>query len=155
MVSKELFDEVVGLSLFRNLTDEQLSAVLETARVAELPEMALVISSQQIESTVYLLLSGMVEVILDGETISTLKEKGEFFGEMSIIDFSARTAEVTAITPVRLLVLDLADLDSLEPGMRDDVLARFYRTFSEKLVRRLRAANEEIVRLRKTPGTKT
>ena len=66
----------------------------------------------QVSRDLYVILSGAVEVVADGQTLATLGP-GEFFGELAAIDWGAgfartRAATVTATEPTRLLVLDWA-----------------------------------------------
>jgi CRP-like cAMP-binding protein len=64
----------------------------------------------QISRDLYVVLSGAVAIVVDGESVRALGP-GEFFGELAAIDWGAgfgrtRSATVTATEPTRLLVLD-------------------------------------------------
>ena len=64
----------------------------------------------QVSRDLYVILSGAVEVVADGNALATLGP-GEFFGELAAIEWGAgfartRAATVTATEPTRLLVLD-------------------------------------------------
>jgi CRP-like cAMP-binding protein len=52
----------------------------------------------------YLILDGKVEVRRGSRALASL-EKGQFFGEMSLIDEQPRSADVVAISPTRCWVL--------------------------------------------------
>jgi CRP-like cAMP-binding protein len=56
----------------------------------------------------FIVASGSVRVVRDGETIATLGP-GEFFGELSVLDGQPRTAQVLAAEPT--VVLGLASWD--------------------------------------------
>lgn len=49
-------------------------------------------------SGLFIVASGSVRVVRDGETIATLG-RGEFFGELSVLDGRPRTAQVVAAEP--------------------------------------------------------
>jgi CRP/FNR family transcriptional regulator, cyclic AMP receptor protein len=53
----------------------------------------------------FIIVSGLARVTLQGDLVATLGP-GDFFGEMALLDRHPRTATVTAVTPMHLLVLD-------------------------------------------------
>ena len=64
----------------------------------------------QVSRDLYVILSGAVDVVADGQMLATLGP-GEFFGELAAINWGAgfartRSATVTATEATRLLVLD-------------------------------------------------
>lgn len=72
----------------------------------------------------FVLLEGEVEVTRGGKRISTLGA-GDFFGELALVSNIPRTATVTAITPVRMLVVSGRDFRRLlhdEPTVATKVL---------------------------------
>jgi len=63
--------------------------------------------------TMYIIQSGAVEICQlqdDREVVLALLERGDFFGEMALIDERPRSATVTAIQPTRLLPLTKTSL---------------------------------------------
>ena len=74
------------------------------------------------------LLDGEIEVRRDGSLLGR-RGPGDFFGEIAALDWGrgygyARTATVTAVTPVRLLVFPEGTLDTamaLVPTLREAV----------------------------------
>jgi len=99
---------------------------------------------------VYLLTAGQVSVTLDipnGQRtrLSTLSP-GMTFGELALVDRSARTADVRADTPVECLVLSATALDRLgeaEPGIKTGILQNLLRSV-HRMVARL---NHEVATL--------
>ncbi|GAC1504200.1 MAG: hypothetical protein NVS1B3_00450 [Candidatus Dormibacteraceae bacterium] len=63
----------------------------------------------------YLLLDGEADVTIDGRHRRTLK-RGDFFGEISMLDLGPATATVVTTSPVRLMVMS-------HPQFRDAVRA--------------------------------
>ncbi|HET6549408.1 MAG TPA: cyclic nucleotide-binding domain-containing protein [Solirubrobacter sp.] len=88
------------------------------------------IRRDQLERDFYVIVSGRATVHIDGEHVRDLVP-GEFFGELAALDWgaglgSARTATVTARTPLRLLVLpprELGELLRLAPAAAREVQA--------------------------------
>jgi CRP/FNR family transcriptional regulator, cyclic AMP receptor protein len=73
----------------------------------------------------FVLLEGSANVSKGGNEVATMK-KGDFFGETALVSHSARTATVTATTPVRALVITDRNFRSLlgrSPSIQMKVLA--------------------------------
>jgi glutamate/tyrosine decarboxylase-like PLP-dependent enzyme len=99
-----------SLALFASLTDEQAERVLLAAREHDASPGEVVVEQWQVSRDLYVVLSGAVDVTVDGEHRATLAA-GDFFGEIAAIDWGAgfgrtRSATVTAVEPARLLALD-------------------------------------------------
>jgi CRP-like cAMP-binding protein len=95
----------------------------------------------------YEILSGEVEVTQDKEGTDVLLAvlgKGEFFGEMALFDPEFRSATIRARGKARVLTVDkriLMRRISEDPSLALRLL--------EKMSRRIRRLDEEVVRLRK------
>jgi hypothetical protein len=103
-------DALRSLPLFASLQDAHLERVLLTAHEHRAANGEAVIEQWQVSRDLYVVLSGAAEVAADGNLLRTLRA-GEFFGELSALDWGAgfgrtRSATVTAVGPTRLLVLD-------------------------------------------------
>jgi len=99
-----------SLALFSSLDREQAERVLLGAHEHQALAGEAVIEQWQISHDLYVVLSGAVAIVVDGESVRALGP-GEFFGELAAIDWGAgfgrtRSATVTATEPTRLLVLD-------------------------------------------------
>jgi glutamate/tyrosine decarboxylase-like PLP-dependent enzyme len=123
-------DTIRSLPLFDELTEAQAERLSGLARehVAEPGEE--VVQRDQLERDFYVIVSGQAAVHIDGDHIRDLVP-GEFFGELAALDWGAgfgyaRSATVTARTPLRLLVLpprELRDLMRTAPAVARDVQA--------------------------------
>jgi CRP/FNR family cyclic AMP-dependent transcriptional regulator len=72
----------------------------------------------------FVLLEGTVNVRKGGDEVATMK-KGDFFGETALVSHGARTATVTATTPVRALIITDRNFRSLlgrSPSIQGKVL---------------------------------
>ncbi len=74
-----------------------------------------IIEAGKLESRMYIILEGKVEISLSDKhssvTVAELK-KGDFFGEISLFNNSPRSATVTAVDDVKLAYID--NLDQLK-----------------------------------------
>ncbi|MCK4396675.1 Crp/Fnr family transcriptional regulator [candidate division WOR-3 bacterium] len=89
----------------------------------------------------YLIKSGKVRISKSAgeveKTLAVLKE-GDFFGEMSVIDGSPRSATATAIEPAELVIFDR---EVFMNQVRENPLIEYV---LHTLIRRLREADEQI-----------
>ncbi len=82
----------------------------------------------------FLILDGLAEVRKKGKVVATLA-KGQFFGEMSLIDDMPRSADVVAVQPTRCWAItswSFASLMKVHPELAVGML--------KEVVKRLRAA---------------
>ena len=59
----------------------------------------------ELGKTMYVVLDGEVNIVLDGKVVETV-ERGGIFGEMALIDDSPRSASAVAVTECRLTPVD-------------------------------------------------
>ena len=105
-------DGLRSLSLLAALDDDQCERVLRTAHEHLAVAGEAVVEQWQVSRDLYVILSGAVHVVADGQPLAQLGP-GEFFGELAAMDWGAgfartRAATVTATESTRLLVLDSA-----------------------------------------------
>jgi aromatic-L-amino-acid decarboxylase len=113
------FDEptVRGLPLFADLAEAELEIVMSSARELRADSGETVIHRWHGTRHFYAIVAGQVKISGDGGPLPELGP-GDFFGELAALDWGAgfgyaRTATVTASSPVRLLVLPPAALAEL------------------------------------------
>jgi len=87
----------------------------------------------------YLILDGKVEVRKGDRVLATLG-KGEFFGEMSLIDDQPRSADVIAVTSTRCWALSSWSFNALVKTNPEIALVML-----KDLVKRLRAADNSLI----------
>lgn len=99
----------------------------------------------ELGTEMYIIQDGEVNIVrkLRGEKhILSKLERGDFFGEMSVIDGTPRTADAVAATDVRLLVINGARFDEML-RKTPEIAIRIIRKYSK----RLRDANAMLERL--------
>jgi glutaminase len=106
-----------------------------------------VINFQDPALELYFLMKGKVSAWLDipgsdGKRVATFTP-GMVFGEMALLDSSARSARVTADTDLECMSLALSDLNTFAES-RPRLMIQILRNLSELLAQRLRKANAEI-----------
>jgi CRP-like cAMP-binding protein len=99
----------------------------------------------------YIINEGRIEIlnqIGDEEQVLAVLEKGDFFGEMSVLEDLPRAASARAATDCRLLQINGTTFDQLLQG-NPEIAVRMMR----KLSRRLREADEQLKALMGTKVT--
>lgn len=94
----------------------------------------------ELGTEMYIILEGKVEIfneLTDETQILAILEKGDFFGEMSILDDLPRAATVRALTDVKLLPINGSTFDQMLRA-NPEIAVRMMR----KLSRRLRETDE-------------
>jgi hypothetical protein len=108
--------------------------------LADLKEGDFIFREGDLGTEMYIIHEGKIEILnkMGGkETVIAVLEKGDFFGEMSILEDMPRAASARALTPTKLLAINGSTFDQM---LRDnpEVGVRMMR----KLSRRLRETDE-------------
>ncbi len=98
--------------LFSRLNEEQLEYVARLLRRRTFKERDIIVRRDTPGDALYILLSGRVKVAYldhEDETIIAVMRAGDFFGELSVIDGEARSADVVALDTTEVLILSATD----------------------------------------------
>jgi cAMP-dependent protein kinase regulator len=119
-------------ALFPDFSDDELVAVMGGLQLVEYKAGDLVVAQGEPGDSLFLVTTGTVKAwIRNREGRYVLVRRlgdGDFFGEISVLSGSPRTATVVAATACEMLELDRATLDGItaqHPRVRE-VLQRFY-----------------------------
>jgi CRP-like cAMP-binding protein len=157
-----LVESLALRSLFVGLNDGQITALVSAGRIERFESGETILSEGEPGQALYTVLSGSITirttctdtgtqaelaVLRGGETLSAQYE-GDFFGEMSVLDFEPISATVTACEPCELLIVPVQALYEVFQNDRDIQLI-LISNIARTLSRRLRLAN----RHREVPQT--
>lgn len=135
------YEEVLGkVSIFANCTPEEVVAISEVAQESGFQAGQIIVAQGTPGQVFYLILSGRVEIIRDGQSLGAFGP-GDFFGEMSLLDSAPRSATIKALETMNCLMLSSWDFKALlerYPSIAVKLL--------EVLSRRLRVADERLGR---------
>jgi CRP-like cAMP-binding protein len=90
--------------LFAGCTKRELSEISTLADELSFPEGTTLITEGKQGHEFFLLVDGEVDVRMKGRKVKSLAN-GAFFGEMALVSSLPRNATVTALSPVRVLVV--------------------------------------------------
>lgn len=125
--------KLADVAFFEGFTPEQLRRVAELAEEVDAEQGAELTEQGRPGTEAYVILEGTAGVYIGGEKRTELGP-GEIVGEMALIDHRPRTADVRALTPMKLLAFDAERFRRLLDEMPQANLR-----VMEKLVERLRA----------------
>jgi len=101
-----------SVEFFLTTNDDVLVELAALANEVSVKAGGRIVEKGKVESTMYLIASGRVQVQEGGETLAEL-DRGSVFGELAALDAQPRTADVTALSDVLLLRIDHATLVDL------------------------------------------
>jgi len=106
-----------GIPLFSLLDDQELTALAQQLDQKSYLAGQLIISAGEPGDTMFIVESGKVELFLqdsiDEHVTLSIVERGELFGELSLLDKAPRSASGIAVENTILLIVDSHDLESL------------------------------------------
>jgi CRP-like cAMP-binding protein len=96
--------------LFTGVAPDGLGALAERATEIDFPAGHVIARQGEIGTGFFVVVDGTVRVVRDGTELARLG-RGDFFGELSVLDREPRNASVVAVTPARCLALASWDFD--------------------------------------------
>jgi CRP-like cAMP-binding protein len=103
-VNTDLAATLAGLRLFSDLDRPELEEIAHTFDEEVIPAGQRVLRQGLSGSNVYVILEGEAGLVLNGEERASL-QRGEFFGEVSILLGESPTSDIVAKTTLRCLVI--------------------------------------------------
>jgi len=136
----DVVDLLAKIHIFAGLQPAYLRRVAAVGTREQYPTGAAVFTEGSEGDKMYLILSGAVRISRQvpgmGEEALAVLRAGNYFGEMSLIDESPRSADAKAHESCELLVLkkdDLEDLLFVDRDLAYDLLWNFVRTLTSRL----------------------
>jgi CRP/FNR family transcriptional regulator, cyclic AMP receptor protein len=135
------------VALFEGLTNAQLQKIANLSEIKSFEGSAEIFKEGATGDAMYVVVEGKVRISKMvpgiGEEALAILEKGQYFGEMALIEDSPRSADAIAHIPCTLAVIERAKLEQLmftDKDLAYVILWTFVRTLSE----RLRETNDKI-----------
>ena len=149
----ENIQRLMTISALKHFETRNLGKLLRLSKIRQYEDGEIIIKEGDMDPWLYILLSGEIKVVKEGEEIGTIAKKGEIFGEMRIIDDEIRSDSVYAVGKTICLAVDTSAKKRLSPtdhkDERLDFLLLLYRIFAEYMTIRLRLTNEELIKVKK------
>lgn len=129
-------------SLFLDLHADELALLAELCQSVVFDPGQVVFREQDPGDCLYIIEEGEVEILYEteegaaGSAVIATMGRGEFFGEMSMLEKSTRSATVRACTPLKLLMLSTDDFYSFAKIFKNGftvVIINIARILSQRL----------------------
>lgn len=149
--SKKKNDEIdnilLNIPIFQDLNNNELKTIKRILHQREYRKNEVIFNQTDIGLGMYIIVKGNVDIVCEPEkhTLAELHD-GDFFGELSLLDESPRSATAIAKVPSELLCFfkpDLLDLIERNPKLGGKILFKLAWTIGERLKR----MNEQIKEL--------
>ena len=140
----------------KSFTDRHRDEILFSSCFVECNPGEIVMKEGEVDSRIFILLKGKVEVRKGDEVVAQIEKSGEVFGELAVLGSEKRSASVLAKTKLLCLAIDQKFLNEIESPRQDAAYyAAFYgflcKVLAQRLIRvteELAAAEKELERLR-------
>ena len=140
-------DILKKVPLFEGLTHAQIQKVANLAQVRSYEGSAPIFREGDPGQEMYVITEGRVRISKmipgAGEEALAILEKGQYFGEMAVIEDTPRSADAIAHIPCKLWVIARDRLDQLMFTDKDIAYVLLW-TFVRTLSERLRETNEKL-----------
>jgi CRP-like cAMP-binding protein len=108
-------DALGRIPLFAHVPKRHLRTILKRMSEYDYEDGATIVKDGSRGEVMFVLLDGTARVVRGGRTRARLG-KGDFFGEIAVLDRRPRTAKVIATSPVQCLTLHREDLRQVIGG---------------------------------------
>lgn len=139
MAKDKTLDHLAGIPLFSGLSRKDLQHLRGLCNEIEVPKGKVLCKQGSVGYECFVIVDGTASVEADGHVLTTLGA-GAYFGELALLDKQPRSATVTALGPMTVLVLGPREFSAAlaeVPGLAGKLLA--------SMARRLREANSRLL----------
>ena len=140
-----MYEVIKTVQLFRNLNDFEIEKFMGITENLRLEAGAFIFKKGANADTVYVVVEGSVKITKPGskdDVISIIK-RGEYFGEMGLLDDSPRSTDAHVETDCKLLTVNRANLLALMEADHDFGY-KFMHNMAKTLAVRLRTTTERV-----------
>ena len=128
-----------------SFSDDQLDDVLNSSSLLQCEPGDHIIKEGSIDSRIYVLLSGELEVRVGSKKVAAITRIGEVFGELALVNHDKRLASVIASSKAVCLAVDQKFLQDIHPREEDpDFHAALYEFVARLVVRKLEATSRRL-----------
>jgi len=129
---EDVVDYVRNTPFFEMFNKEQVREILSASAIIRILKGNIVVNEGEIDDSLYIILSGKVEVLKEGEKIDSI-DRGECFGEMAYLSGKPRSATLKAATDCILMKISAVLMDDVPATVQ----LLFMKSFALTLVNRI------------------
>lgn len=147
MSNSEYRSKIENQPLFAEFTCEELDELVDLLDPVEAADGEVIVKQDDRGDCMYILVEGEARIThrRAGRAIGLgIIRPGDFFGEIALVDYGPRSADVTAMSKCTLLKITQATISALA-GVYPTAAFKFLIAIGRILVSRLRASNQRYV----------
>ena len=130
----QLPEPLTSVPFLNSFSDEQLDDVLNSSSLLQCDKDDIIIKEGTLDSRIYILLSGELEVRINGKKVATISRVGDVFGELALVNQDKRAASVIAGSRALCLAVDQKFLQDTHPREEDPAFHAALFEFVARLV---------------------
>lgn len=123
-----------AVPFLNSFSDEQLDEVLNSSSLLQCDKEDVIIQEGTIDSRIYILLNGELEVRISGKKVASISRVGDVFGELALVNQDKRAASVIASSRALCLAVDQKFLQDIHPREEDPAFHAALFEFVARLV---------------------
>lgn len=143
----EIDNILLNIPIFQDLNNNELKTIKRILHQREYKKNEIIFNQGDIGLGMYIIVRGNVDIVCEpGRHLLAELHDGDFFGELSLLDESPRSATAIAKVPSEILCFfkpELLDLIERNPKLGGKILFKLAWTIGE----RLKSTNEQIKEL--------
>jgi CRP-like cAMP-binding protein len=146
-MSTEIVNQAKSYPLFAEFTDDELVALIDLLDIVEAADGEAIVKQDDRGDCMYILVEGEARIAhhRGGRSIGLgILHPGDFFGEIALVDYGPRSADVTAMGHCKLLQITQATIAALA-GVYPTAAFKFLIAIGRILVGRLRTSNQRYI----------
>lgn len=143
----EVFQTLLQFPFFANFGEQLLGQLAQVAEFRVVAKGDTLLQQGQLNSNLYILLSGRLGVLVDNARVANLEKPGDLVGEMSVISKRPCSATIVADADAELYVLRADELAERKGEAEDRVQLVLYRIYSQVLADKLELTNQKAKRI--------
>ncbi len=139
----DIAKELKTYNFFKSFRDDLLLQISTMTEFKTFKKGELVLKENQHNTKLYFIRNGIAEILLVGEVVAILQNRGDVMGEMSVVLNKPVTSTIRAATDLECWVLDSENFAHVNPKDLDHFQFLLYRIYSIVLADRLTRTNEK------------
>ncbi len=143
-------EQLNSVPFLNSFTEDQLDEVLNSSSLLQCDTGDVIIQEGSIDSRIYVLLSGELEVRVGAKKVAAINRTGEVFGELALVNHDKRAASVIASNSALCLAVDQKFLQDLHPREEDPAFHAALFEFVARLVaKKLHSTSKRLAEVEK------
>lgn len=141
-------DVLRAVPFLGSFNDDQLDDVLNASSYIKCDTGDFIIEDGAIDSRIYILLRGAVQIIKGDKIFAKITEPGEIFGELAVVNEDRRSASVVATEETVCIAVDQKFLQDIQPREEHPAFyAALYEFIARTTAARLQSTSKRLAEL--------